>query len=148
MKTTIWVLGCLWLSMTTTAQGVFSNQTNTALKKVIEDYLFNTKKEYSWNTRLYMTPDFEKAKSKFTELYQQIHNTIIRPQGEKPVILNGFFETPDRTSKQTSIFFHFLPATSIVQKLKVELLLQYDDGIWNIFLQVYEPPEVEYKMTS
>lgn len=148
MKTMICLLGCLWLSMTATAQGVFSNQTNTTLRKVIEDYRFNTKKEYSWSSKLFTSPDFDKAKSKFSELYQQLHNTIIKFEGEKPVILNGLFEMPDKARQQTSIFFHFLPATGVVQKLKVELVLQYTGEVWNISLMVYEPQEVDYRVTS
>jgi hypothetical protein len=137
---------CVWLTVAATAQGVFSNQTNGTLKKVIEDYRFNSKKEFSWDRELFTSPDFDKAKIRFSELYQQIHNTIIKLDGEKPVILNGLFEMPDKTKKQNTIFFNFLPATGMVQKLKVELVLRLVDDTWTIVLMVYELPETDLKL--
>jgi hypothetical protein len=174
MTKVIWLLLFTCLTLTTTAQGVFSNKTNAALKKVIEDYpnhFINIKGDrisaidlavnykskvvipgsvnctltskddtYSWDCELFTSPDFEKAKSKYNDLYNEIHNTIIKLEGEKPVILNGQYETPEKDRKESSIFFHFLPNTGIIQKLSVELQLQSDGGEWKINLHVYEVP--------
>jgi hypothetical protein len=148
MKKFTCLLWGLWFSMAVKAQGVFSNQTNITLKKVIEDYRLNSRKNFSWDHELFSSPDFEKAKIRFSELYQQIHNTIIKVQGEKPVILNGLFEMPDKDKKQNVIYFNFLPATGMVQKLKVELVLRQVQDKWSIVLMVYEPVEVDYKLMS
>lgn len=148
MKKVTCLLWGIWFTMAVKAQGIFSNQTNLTLKKVIEDYRFNSKKTFSWDRELFASPDFEKAKMRYSELYQQIHNTIIKVQGEKPVILNGLFEMPDKGKKQNVIFFHFLPATGMVQKLKVELVLRQVEEKWTIVLMVYEPTEVDYKLMS
>jgi hypothetical protein len=164
------------LTLTVAAQGVFSNKTNAALKKVIEDYpnrfsnikgdkissidpavnykskvtiagsanctLTHSKAdEYSWKCELFTAVDFEKAKSRYNDLYNEIHNTIIKLEGEKPVILNGQYATPEKDRKQNSIFFHFLPNTGLIQKLNVELQLQSVNGTWTITLAVYERPE-------
>lgn len=162
------------LAFTAPAQGVFSNQTNAALQKVIADYpnhFSNIKGDrlsqsakvvdykskvqvpgsiaciltqygssnnaYSWKCDLYQSNDFGQAKSRFSELFNQIHNTIIKVEGEKPFILNGKYEVP-RDKNSTSITFHLLPASSIMQKLKVELNLQNEAGGWKIILNVYE----------
>lgn len=173
MKNVTFVLLFFFLTLTTSAQGVFSNQTNAALQRVIEDFPnhfrnikgdqitdnspdFKSKIEmpgaincvisenglrkdtYTWRAELYNTSDFEKARKKFSELYNQIHNTIIKIEGEKPVILNGKYEVPDGEKKFTSIGFHVLPATGQMRRLKVELLLQGSPGGWKIVLNVFE----------
>ncbi len=158
-----------------TAQGVFSNQTNAALQKVIGDYpnRFNNIKgdrlqqherstEYrskvevpgsincvirennskpeavfSWTCEMFGSPNFDKAKTKFQELYNQIRNTIIKIEGEKPVILNGQYEEPTSDNQPTTIRFQFLPASEAIQQLKVELVLQYGNE-WTISLCVYD----------
>lgn len=174
MKNVTYSLLFFFLTQNAIAQGVFSNQTNVALQKVIEDFPnhfrnikgdqiadnnnsdFRSKVEipgalncvisengprkdtYAWKADLYETADFEQARKKFSELYNQIHNTIIKIEGEKPVILNGKYEAPDGEKKFTSIGFHVLPATGQMRKLKVELSLNEAAGSWKIALNVFE----------
>ena len=95
---------------------------------------------YSWKCELFESKDFDKAKSKFSEIFNQIHNTIIKVEGEKPVILNGKYEAPAGDKRSSSIFFHLLPA-GVMQKLKVELSLQNIASDWKIILSVYEQEE-------
>ena len=174
MKSVQILLLLLVTTLTAAAQGVFSNQTNAALQKVIEDYpnrFRNIKGELlqehsgytdyqskvqipgsincvisqvnppekvcNWTCSLYVTSDYEKARQKFQELYDQIRNTIIRIKGEKPFILNGSYTSPDQDSKSTAIRFQFLPAPELVQSLKVDLTMRYRDD-WEILLTVYE----------
>lgn len=158
------------------SQGVFTNDVNSALQKVIQDYpnhFINlkgaqvagnmhtvqyystvevpgslncvltpygaTKKEvYSWNCVMLESERFSEAKNKFTELYNQIRNTIVKMEGEKPFILNGKYETPTDDKKFTSVVFQLLPATGQMQKLKVELTLQQTTSDWKITLAVYD----------
>lgn len=173
MKNVTYLLLFFFSTQTTSAQGVFSNQTNVALQKVIEDFpnhFRNIKGEqisdnnadyrskveipgaincvisgngvrkdtYAWKAELYQTADFDQARKKYSELYSQIHNTIIKIEGEKPVILNGKYETPDGAKKSNSIGFHVLPATGQMGRLKVELLLFESAGAWKIALNVCE----------
>jgi hypothetical protein len=172
-----WLLLFTLLTLTNLAQGVFSNKTNAALKKVIEDYpnhfsnikgdristfelssdykskvvipgsvnctltQYNKDAAYNWKCELFTSADFDKAKTKFSDLYNEIHNTIIKLEGEKPVILNGQYEMPEKERQQTTIYFHFLPASGMIKKLNVELELQLDSGIWKVTLQVYDEKE-------
>ena len=163
------------ITLAAPAQGVFSNQTNVALQKVIEDYpnqfrnikgdllaenskitdykskvevpgsigcvltqYGNDKGAYSWKCEVFESGDFDIAKSKFSELYNQIHNTIIKVEGEKPFILNGKYEVPGKEKKSTSINFHLLPSPEIMHKLKVELNLQKYASEWKVVLNVFE----------
>ena len=158
------------------SQGVFTNDVNSALQKVIQDYpnrFVNikgaqvngnsnsvqyhstvkvpgslnclltqhsaTRKEiYSWKCVMLESEQFEEAKYKFAELYNQIKNTIIKIEGEKPFILNGKYEVPCNEKKITSIIFQLLPATGDMQKLKVELTLQHYLNDWKVILTVYD----------
>lgn len=168
------LLLALLISLNAGAQGVFSNNTNAALKMVIEDYpnhfsnikgerisvyepavnykskvvipgsvnstltQYKTNEAYSWQCELYSSADFQKATTRFRELYGEIHNTIIKLERQKPAILNGQYEAPEKDKKKTTIFFHFLPSTGIIQKLHVEMQLRSEGGAWKIMLQVYE----------
>ena len=174
MKNVTYSLLFFFLTQTAAAQGVFSNQTNVALQKVIEDFpnhFRNIKGEaitddnnsdykskveipgaincyisengpgkdlYAWKADLYQSSEFDKARKKYSELYNQIHNTIIKIEGEKPVILNGKYEAPDGEKKFSSIGFHVLPATGTMRRLKVELALHEAAGSWKISLNVYD----------
>lgn len=174
--TLLLLLSCITLG--TVAQSTFNNQTNAALKKVIEDYPnhfsnvkgdrvssidqstnykskvtipgavnctltqysnhTNSKEAYSWTCELFSSSDFDKAKSKYSDLYSQIHNTIIKIEGAKPVILNGQYEAPEKSKESIKISFSFLPNIAVIQKLNVELLMKQEAGSWKIVLQVYE----------
>jgi hypothetical protein len=174
-----WLLLFTLIALSTTAQGVFSNKTNAALKMVIEDYpnhfsnikgdrissaelasdykskvvipgsvnctltQYNKDAAYNWRCELFTSADFEKAKNKFNNLFNEIHNTIIKVEGEKPVILNGQYEVPEKEKQQTIINFHFLPASGVIKKLNVELEMILDSGIWKITLQVYDEKDHE-----
>jgi hypothetical protein len=158
------------------SQGVFTNDVNSALQKVIKDYpnhfvnlkgaqvegntrtdqyhstvkvpgsincmltryKAEKKEVYSWKCVMLESETFISAKSKYTELYNQIRNTIVKMEGEKPFILNGKYETPTDDRKFTSIVFELLPATGQMQKLKVDLTLEQTMNSWKITLAVYD----------
>lgn len=176
MKSAIFCTLILCYSFSGQAQGVFSNQTNEALQKVISDYpnrfgnirgemiaehpqtieyrsnvavpgslncivtKYNAvKKEiFSWKCLMYETDEFVQARNKFKELYNQLKNTIVKIDGEKPFILTGKYETPLETKKFTTIIFELLPASSEMQHLKIELSLQHYITDWQITLNVYD----------
>lgn len=154
------------------AQGVFNNQTNAALQKVIEDYPNRFKnikgdllKENSgsadyrskvqipgslncvisqvsqpeqvtnWSCSVFVTTEYDKARQKFQELYDQISNTTIRIKGQKPFILNGSYTAPDQENKTTAIRFQMTPAPECVQNLRVEISICYNED-WEVTLSV------------
>jgi hypothetical protein len=176
MKSVITLVMIFSFSLAGLSQGVFTNDVNAALQKVIQDYPNNfvnlkgtpvpartgnnqyhsivevpgslnciltqyraAKKEiYSWKCIMIESEKFGEAKNKFTELYNQISNTIVKIEGEKPFILSGKYETPSDDKKFTSVIFQLLPATADMQKLKVELSLQQYSSDWKVALAVYE----------
>lgn len=164
----------LTTTITATAQGVFSNQTNAALQQVIEDYPNRFKNikgdllqensglaDYqskvqipgslhcvitlanqpalvsNWTCSVFQSADYDKARQKYQQLYDQISNSIIRIKGQKPFILNGSYITPEQESKSTAIRFHLTPAPECVQNLKIEINLRFREE-WEVTLNVYE----------
>jgi hypothetical protein len=176
MKNTITLFILIFFGTTLSAQGVFTNQTNGTLEKVIQDYpnqfknikgdllesnprsseyksniaipgaVSTTVTQYSvadkhivsWQTIIYSTSEFDEAKKRFKELYGEIKNTIIKLEGEKPVILNGQYEIPAEEKKYTTVVFDLLPSTGATQKLKIDLMLEKVNREWKIVLSVYD----------
>lgn len=176
MKSIITLIIVCTLSIAGFSQGVFTNDVNVALQKVIQDYPnhFNnlkgarvagypravqyhsivkvpgslncvltqynaTKKEiYTWQCVMLESEKFGAAKNKFIELYNQIRNSIVKIEGEKPFILNGKYEPPSDEKKFTTIIFQLLPSTGDMQKLKVELTLQHYINNWKVTIGVYD----------
>ncbi|MBA4167914.1 MAG: hypothetical protein H0X41_10295 [Chitinophagaceae bacterium] len=163
------------------AQGVFNNQTNVALQKVIGDYpnhfkniqgdVVNTETQstdyiskvmipgalsavvtrysstneknniYTWKCVVTQSEDFDAISKKYKELYNQLKNSIIKIDGQKPFILNGTYEVPDEEKKFTITDFYLLPSTGNMKKLKVELSLEYYVTEWKMAVIVYDQKE-------
>jgi hypothetical protein len=176
MKNISLLLLILIVYNTTIAQGVFSNQTNNTLEKVLQDYpsqfknirgqlvsskpgsteykstltipgaisttitqsATSHKQAVSWQSVLYKSNEFNAAKSRFEELFSQIKNTIIKPEGQKPVIVDGQYNNPTEDKSSTTILFDLLPATGPMQKINIDLMLKSTNGEWEIVLSVYD----------
>lgn len=108
-----------------------------AVNCIVTQYSATPRDRYSWRCELFRSADFEQAKTSFHDFYNQICNTIIKIEGEKPFILNGKYEVPDGEKKATTVRFGLLPAPGIVQQLKIELTLHYQEG-WKVLLVVYD----------
>ncbi len=176
MKKTATLLFLLAVTAHAIAQGVFANQTNDALEKVIRDYpnqFRNIKGEklqsgaqsteykstviipgavsssitqyadadkhiVSWQAILFTSGDFDDAREKYKSLFDQIKNTIVKLEGERPVIINGQYETPAENKKENNLVFDMLPATGSTQQMKVELTLLKINQRWKVVLSVYD----------
>jgi len=93
---------------------------------------------YNWNCIAFNTPNFMQARAKFKEIYDQIENTIIKIEGQKPFILNAQYRTPTELHNMNSITFELLPLTDEMKNLKVDLSLEKESNIWKVKLSVYE----------
>jgi hypothetical protein len=94
-----------------------------------------------WNCLLYASPKFEDASKKFKELFNDIHNTIIRIEAERPFILTGAYEQPCAEKAFQSINFQLLPSPVALQKVKVDLAFRQDNDQWQVYIAVYEQPD-------
>ena len=71
-------------------------------------------------------------------MYDQIENTIIKIEGQKPFILNAQYRTPTELHNMNSITFELLPLTDEMKNLKIDLSLEKESNIWKVKLSVYE----------
>ncbi len=176
MKTTVILLLIVLLSFAGHTQGVFRNQVNNTLEKVIQDYpsqfqnirgeqvsqaqgaiafksnivipgaisttitqfAVEHKQLLSWQSVVYAVSDFEQARNRFEETFNQIKNTIIRAQGEKAVIVNGMFINPSADQTYTIIQFDLLPPSGLMQKVNIDLAMENTGTQWQIVLSVYD----------
>ena len=93
---------------------------------------------YNWNCTTFNTPNFMQARAKFKEIYDQIENTIIKIEGQKPFILNAQYRTPTELHNTNYISFELLPAVEEMRNLKIDLSLEKELNIWKVRLSVYE----------
>ncbi len=93
---------------------------------------------YNWNCTTFNTPNFMQARAKFKEIYDQIENTIIKIEGQKPFILNAQYRTPTELHNTNYISFELLPAVDEMRNLKIDLSLEKESNIWKVRLSVYE----------
>jgi hypothetical protein len=100
---------------------------------------------YNWNCTTFNSPNFMQARAKFKEIYDQIENTIIKVEGQKPFILNAQYLTPTELHNINSISFELLPTANEMKNLKIDLSLEKESNIWKVKLSVYDG---ERRLTS
>jgi hypothetical protein len=103
---------------------------------------------YSWNCTAVETRDFAQAKSRFKEIYDQIENTIIKIDGEKPFIVSGQYRTPNEERKYCSVAFELLPAVGDMKKMKMDLIMQNIMQEWKVSIVVYDSEKKEDEVAT
>jgi len=114
-----------------------------ALSAVVTRYSTTNDKNniYTWKCLLSQSEDFDLISKKYKELYNQLKNSIIKIDGQKPFILNGVYEAPTEERKFTITDFYLLPSTGDMKKLKVELTLEFYITEWKMAISVYDQKE-------
>lgn len=165
-------------SASLSAQGVFSNNTQVVLEKVIRDYpnhfchlrgelicqavqsaeyrsnlqlpgsSSSTVTETGWSCTVLQTTDFNVAQARFSEIYGQLSNSIISTVEQKTYILNGQYEAPARDRKYTQVLFSLLPGVGQMKRLKVELTLDEQDRNWILTVNVSDRDLHEVAQTN
>jgi hypothetical protein len=101
---------------------------------------------YSWKCVLLESEDFQTVSKKYKEIYNQVKNSIIKLDGNKPFILNGTYQDPTEEKRYTASPFSLVPASGDLKKLKVELTIEYLVTEWKVSLLVYDQPEEDVAM--
>jgi hypothetical protein len=101
-------------------------------------YISASNEIYSWNCITYNSKDFMQARSKFKEVYDQIENTIVKVDGQKPFILNAQYRTPTELHSTNMISFELLPLVEDMKNLKIDLRLEKESNVWKVRLNVYD----------
>jgi hypothetical protein len=182
MRSAILAIAPVILSVSLSAQGVFSNKTQVILEKVIQDYpnrFRNIKGEligqalqtarykstiqipgatsstvtlvtasgnegYNWNCTVLEATDFAAAKTRFTQIYKELSNSIVTTAEQKTYILNGQYEAPVVDKKYTAVLFSLLPGVGDMKRLRVELTMHEEERGWVVALSVtdQDPREI------
>ena len=162
------------LSASLSAQGVFSNKTQTVVEKVIQDYpnhFLNIKGELigqasqasryrstvelpgaasstitlvsaagtqasGWTCTVLQTTSFDEARTRFSEIYGQLSNSIISAAGQKTFILSGQYETPAAEKKENEVLFTLLPGVGEMKRVRVEIFLRNEGADWIVAISV------------
>src|SRR5688572_4296957 len=101
---------------------------------------------YSWKCVMLESEDFEAVSKKYREIFNQMKNSIIKLDGNKPFILNGSFEEPTEEKRFISTPFTLVPASGDLKKLRVELTIEYLVTEWKVSLLVYDQPDEDVAM--
>jgi hypothetical protein len=111
----------------------------------ISGYNAASSEVYSWTCTILSTKDFIAARSRYKEIYEQIENSIIKVEGQKPFILSGQYRTPTDLRDINTIAFELLPASGDMKSLRIELSLEKSLAFWKVKLNVYDG---DYKLAS
>jgi hypothetical protein len=103
---------------------------------------------YSWTCVAANANSFALARSRYKEIYDQIANTIIKVEGQKPFILSGQYRTPTETRNLNAISFDLLPAVGEMKSLKIDLSIEKDMASWKVKIHVYDADHMETATAS
>ena len=118
-----------------------------SVNTVITKYSSNEEVEiYSWKCVMLESEEFELVSKKYKEIFNEMKNSIIKLDGNKPFILNGTYEEPTQEKRYTSSSFALVPASGNLKNLKVELTLEFLITEWKVSLLVYDQIEDELAM--
>lgn len=89
-----------------------------------------------WSCTVLETPDFNLARTRYSEIYDQLSNCIISTVQQKTYILNGQYETPAADRKYTQVLFSLLPGVGEMRRLRVGLTLYQEANNWVLSIDV------------
>jgi hypothetical protein len=92
----------------------------------------------SWQGVMLTTDDFETAKKKFKSLFSQLNNLRVKFSSIRSYSLKGSYESPEEEKSFTTTLFSFDGADPSLQKLKVQLSMEYLAMEWKVKVLVYE----------
>ena len=108
-----------------------------ALESVITE-IKSLHEVYSWEATLLKTDDFEKAVEKYKQIYRQLNGASFKMYDNKSWKFKGAYDTPDDNRAFASSILEPEVAEKVLQRLKIEVALNYNMSEWTIKLFVYE----------
>jgi hypothetical protein len=92
----------------------------------------------NWQAVMLTTESFEKAKQKFKSLYNQLNNLTVSI-AQKNYKIKGDNTAPSEELKFSSAVFSLTPQQEAVNKLRVEVIIQFAEPmVWKVRLLVYD----------
>jgi hypothetical protein len=100
--------------------------------------LKNQQNVYSWQAVMISTDDFKKAAEKYRELYRQLNGSAFIVSGGIQYKLKGEYDTPTEARAFASSILELDAKEKVMQRLKIEVALNYSLPDWSVKLLVYE----------
>ncbi len=103
----------------------------------IVQYSSVNKAIYSWQATVLTTESFEDAQKKYKWLYQQLKGMNVKYVADL-YTLRGPYEQPSESRKFTTSVLTLQAPPTPLQKLKVEVSMDFEFPEWKVSLMVYE----------
>ncbi len=110
---------------------------NGAQESVIMQYSSSHKPVYSWQAVMLTTEDFEEAAKKYKWLYGQLKGLNVKYVADM-YTLRGAYETPEESRKFTTSVLTLQAPPTPLQKLKVEVSMQFEFPEWKVSMTIFE----------
>ncbi len=92
---------------------------------------------YSWQALMLMTEEFSEAEKKYKWLFNQLKGMPVEYEADS-YILKGQYGFPDQSKKFATSTLVLAAPSSPLQKLKIEVSMQYEFPDWKVRLLLYE----------
>jgi len=93
---------------------------------------------YSWQAVMLNTDNFEQAVEKYKQIYHQLNDASFIMQDKKAWKFRGHYDTPDNTRAFASSILAPDVDDKALQRLKIEVALNYNMPEWSVKVLVYE----------
>ena len=93
---------------------------------------------YSWQAIMMNTDDYEKAVEKYKQIYGQLNGASFIMHDGKAWKFNGSYDAPDDGRAFASSILEPDVNEKVLQRLKVEVALNYNMPEWTVKILVYE----------
>ncbi len=110
---------------------------NGAQQSTIVKYSSLNNSVYSWQALMLTTEDFEQAQKKYKWLYQQLRGMNVKYVADL-YTLRGIYEVPDESRRFTTSVLTLQAPPTPLQKLKIEVSMEFEFPEWKVSLLVYE----------
>lgn len=93
---------------------------------------------YSWQATMLTTDDYEKAVEKYKHIYRQLNGANFLMDDNKSWKFKGDYDAPDENRAFASSVLEPDVSEPVLQRLKVEVALNYTMPEWTVKIMVYE----------
>ncbi|HEX7458327.1 MAG TPA: hypothetical protein VF301_07825 [Ginsengibacter sp.] len=93
---------------------------------------------YSWQAIMLNTDEYEKAVEKYKQIYHQLNGASFIMHDNKSWKFKGLYDTPDDDRSFASSILEPDVNEKVLQRLKIEIALNYNMPEWTVKVLVYE----------
>jgi len=93
---------------------------------------------YSWQAVMLNTDDFEQAVEKYKQIYRELNGANFMMHDRKAWKFKGPYDAPDNARSFASSILEPDLNDKVLQRLKIEVALNYNISEWSVKVLVYE----------